>query len=62
MNIKEVTVTPAAVLAEAIGADNQTGFRTEDLVQIVQTAQAGQWSESMTMEELLAEMDSWVQE
>lgn len=57
MKIKEVSVTPAGVLAEQLGLDNQTGYSTEDLVKIVQTEQAGQWSDVMSLEEMFAEMD-----
>lgn len=46
-------------LFDALDADNDTGFSTEDLVKIVRIDQQHQWSEPMTADELLAEMRSW---
>lgn len=59
MRLNEVAQLNEQELFDAIDATNDTGFSTEDLVKIVQTERAGQWSEPMTAEELLAEMDSW---
>lgn len=62
MKINEVRVSSSKSLTEAIAADNQTGFLTEDLVSIVQQEQGCNWSKPMTLEEMLAEMDAWDQE
>lgn len=59
MKITEVTKSSARALQESFAQDNKTGFLTEDLVRIAQAEQEGQWSEPMTADELLAEMDSW---
>ena len=42
-----------------IDLDNTTGFKSEDLAKVVMTEQAGEWSEPMTADELMAEMESW---
>lgn len=59
MKITEVTRINRQRLAEEIAGQNNTGFLTEDLVRIYETATAECWSEPMTADELLAEMDSW---
>lgn len=46
-------------LTEQFGLNNKTGFLTEDLVKIYRTHLADAWSEPMTADELLAEMDQW---
>jgi hypothetical protein len=59
MKITEVTKSATQALHEAIDQDNRTGFLTEDLVKIVEQDQSGAWSEPMSADDLLAEMDSW---
>jgi hypothetical protein len=59
MKINEITQSEDDRLFEAIDKDNDTGFLTEDLVSIIKTEQAAQWSRPMTADELLDEMDSW---
>ena len=59
MRLNEVTKLNEQELTEMIELDNKSGFKTEDLVKIAITEQEGQWSEAMTADELLAEMDSW---
>jgi hypothetical protein len=59
MKINEIAQPSDSRLFETLDQNNQTGFMTEDLVRIVKTEQAGQWSAPMTADELLAEMDSW---
>jgi len=61
MKINEVTQPSDKTLFESIDATNDTGFLTEDLVKIVRTEQAGAWSEPMTADQLLEEMDSWAE-
>lgn len=58
MKITEVTRPRGQKLFEALAQDNNTGFLTEDLVNIVE-AHEGTWSDAMTADELLAEMESW---
>lgn len=59
MRLDEVTQLTEQELHEVIDATNDTGFKTEDLVKIVMTDRANEWSEPMTAEELIAEMESW---
>jgi hypothetical protein len=59
MRLNEVTKLTEQELHDVIDATNDTEFTTEDLVKIVVTEQEGNWSEPMTAEDLLAEMDSW---
>lgn len=59
MKITEVTRISKQRLAEELDRNNYTGFQTEDLVLIYETATAECWSEPMTADELLAEMDAW---
>lgn len=51
----------AKKLTEEIGANNTTGFLTEDLVKIEEQDQDGTWSEAHSAEQLLETMDSWLQ-
>lgn len=62
MKINEVKVSSAKSLTEAIAKNNHTGFLTEDLVQVVQQEQSCAWSNPMTYEEIIAEMDEWDRE
>jgi hypothetical protein len=59
MKINEIAKPSDQYLYESLDSNNQTGFLTEDLVRVVKTEQAAQWSPPMTADELLAEMDSW---
>lgn len=59
MRLNEVTQLTEQELTEMIDATNDTGFLTEDLVKIAMVTE-DQWSKPMTAEELLAEMDSWI--
>ncbi len=61
MRLNEVTKLTEQELHEVIDATNDTGFATEDLVKIVVTEREGKWSEAMTADDLLAEMDSWTE-
>jgi hypothetical protein len=53
MKITEVTIPSAKSLFESLDKDNNTGFMTEDLVSVVQTALTNEWSQPMTANELL---------
>jgi hypothetical protein len=53
MRINEVQQPSDKALFESIDAENTTGFLTEDLVKVVRTHQANEWSEPMTAKELL---------
>ena len=59
MKITEVSRPSRKRIAEEIDKTNNTGFLTEDLVRIYETYTSECWSEPMTADELLAEMDSW---
>lgn len=59
MRITEVMQPSNQTLTEQFGLNNKTGFLTEDLVKIYRTHLADAWSEPMTADELLAEMDQW---
>jgi hypothetical protein len=59
MKINEVTQFSTKTLFETIHHDNTSGFLTEDLVKIAQVEKDGEWSKSMTADDLLDEMDSW---
>lgn len=58
MKHKEIKVDSAKKLTEAVGANNDTGFLTEDLVKIAQAEQMGDWSEPQSADEFLAELDA----
>lgn len=49
-------------LVEAIEADNDTGFRSEDLARIVEQHESGEWSEPMTGEQVIAWLNEAVEE
>jgi len=53
MRINEVQQPSDKTLFESIDAENNTGYLTEDLVRVVRSAQANEWSKPMTAEELL---------
>lgn len=59
MKINEVSQLSDKTLFESISKSNNTGFLTEDLMKIYRTEKNNVWSEPMTAEELLQEMDSW---
>ena len=59
MNIPKVTKLSDQELFESIDSTNTTGFRTEDLVDIIKTDFEELWSEPMSYDELIALMDSW---
>jgi len=59
MKIKQVTRPSFNRLVEEIAKTNDTGFRSEDLARIVEAHAADCWSEPMTAEEFMAEMDAW---
>lgn len=58
MKIAEVQQTKEQALFESIDRENDTGFRTEDLVRIVQEHQSAQWSKPMTADELLESLST----
>jgi hypothetical protein len=58
MKHKEITVDSAKKLTEAIAANNDTGFLTEDLVKIAQAEQLNEWGNPQTADEFLAELDA----
>lgn len=58
MRLNEVTKLTEQELTEVIDVNNDTGFKTEDLVKIAMVTE-DQWSEPMTAEQLIAEMESW---
>jgi hypothetical protein len=53
MKITEVQQPSSRALFEAIDQENNTGFKTEDLVRIVQEDSSNRWSKPLTAEELL---------
>lgn len=53
MRINEVQQPSNQTLFESIDAENNTGYLTEDLIKVVRTAHANEWSQPMTAEELL---------
>lgn len=59
MKINEVSQPSDNTLFESIERTNNTGFLTEDLMKIYRTEKENNWSNPMSAEELLAEMDSW---
>lgn len=59
MRINEVQQPSDKALFESIDAENNTGYLTEDLVKVVRTHQANEWSEPMTGEQLLESL-KWV--
>lgn len=59
MKINEVSQPSDNTLFESIERTNNTGFLTEDLMKIYRTEKENNWSNPMSAEELIAEMDSW---
>jgi hypothetical protein len=59
MNSKEITLSKMQLLREAIDKENKSPFSTDDLVKIVEADQSGTWSEPMTSEQLLNNLNSW---
>lgn len=59
MKITEVARPTFKRLVEEIEKTNDTGFLSEDLARIVEADMSNCWSDPMTADELLAEMDSW---
>ncbi len=59
MKITEVTKPSDKKLFETLDRQNDTGFLTEDLVKIVREDEKSNWSDPMTFDEFMAEMDSW---
>jgi hypothetical protein len=59
MKINEVSQPSDQTLTESFGADNQTGFLTEDLVKIARVEQQAAWGQPQSADDLLAEMESW---
>jgi hypothetical protein len=63
MKIIEITLPSSdKVLFEQLNTVNDTGFLTEDLVKIARENQSGTWTEPVSADEFLAEMDSWENE
>ena len=59
MKINEVTITNKQALTEAIDATNDTGFLTEDLVEIVK-AEDGAWSKPVPADQFMKIVESWL--
>ena len=57
--MKITEVTRRHQLREAVGASNNTGYLTEDIVRIIETHESNCWSDPMTADDILAEMDAW---
>ena len=57
--MKITEVTRRQKLREEVAKNNDTGFLNEDIVRIIEAHESDCWSEPMTADELLAEMDSW---
>lgn len=58
MKITEVTLPlDRAMIVEALSKENNTGFIAEDLANIVESHESD-WSDAMTADEMLAEMDA----
>lgn len=56
MKITEIMQPSDKFLTEEINKDNQSGYLTEDLIKIIR-ADAGQWSDPMSADDILAELD-----
>jgi hypothetical protein len=59
MNAKDIILTKAELLREAIDITNDGPFSTEDLAKIVEANQSGIWSEPLTGDQLLSELEQW---
>ena len=57
--MKITEITRRQQLREDIAKDNTTGFLTEDLVRIVEMHESDCWSDPMTADDIIAEMDAW---
>jgi hypothetical protein len=56
MKIHEVTQSSDQQLFEQLNQDNHTGYATQDLVKVVRQHQSGQWSQSMTGDQLMDQL------
>lgn len=52
MKLKEIKQPSEQALFEEINKQNETGFLTEDLVEVKRTIDSNDWHESMTSEQL----------
>lgn len=59
MRLNEVTQLTESELTETISLTNESGYKTNDLVKVAMTEQAGNWSEPMTGAQLDELMESW---
>lgn len=57
MKINETIQPSTKTLMEAFGSDNDTGFRTEDLVAVYRTHAKDEWQPA-SLEEALGEIDA----
>lgn len=60
MKINEVTASRKQALHEAIDSTNDTGFLTEDLVNVVEAEKNGAWSKPVSGDELMSLVESWI--
>ena len=60
MKITEVTMTKKQALTEAIAAENDTGFLTEDLVRVVEAHESSTWSKPVSGDQMMSILESWV--
>lgn len=60
MKIIEVTMTSKQALTEAIDRENDTGFLTEDLVNIVEAHEHGGWTRPVSGDEMMSILESWI--
>lgn len=60
MKITEVTMTKKQALTESIARENDTGFLTEDLVNIVEAHESGMWSKPVSGDQMMRILESWV--
>lgn len=60
MKLTEISQPSDQTLTEQIGANNNTGYLTEDLVNVVRAELNNEWSEPLTGDELMKLIESWV--
>lgn len=62
MRINEITRLEGKALHEAIQAENDTGFKTEDLVKIVEAHRKNEWRTFESTEEFSKYLDTLAEE
>jgi hypothetical protein len=59
MNAKDIILTRAELLRETINITNDSPFSTDDLAKIIEADQTSIWSEPLTGEQLMEEINQW---